>query len=81
MQQYLEVFRTLPYDDLDSYLETSTALVGSPAEVQEKAARLQERLGHQLTYHHADSPGLDPVSWRRGKELFAEHVLQTHLVA
>lgn len=76
MQLYAPVLGRLPFDDFDTYLDRSTALVGSPAEVQEKFARLRERLGHTLTYHHADAPGLDEVSWRRGKELFAEHVLQ-----
>lgn len=76
MQQYGQLLGKLPYDDFDTYLSNSTALVGSPAEVQEKFATLQERFGHTLTYHHADSPGLGEVTWRQGKELFAEHVIQ-----
>ncbi|WP_101523185.1 LLM class flavin-dependent oxidoreductase [Nocardioides houyundeii] len=75
MQQFGQVFGRLPYDDFESYLATSTALVGSPAEVREKFEQLQGRLGHTMTYHHADSPGLDPATWRAGKELFAEHVI------
>ncbi len=33
-----------------------------------------------MTYHHADSPGLDPAAWRRGKELFAEHLVEPQRV-
>ncbi|GAA1104045.1 LLM class flavin-dependent oxidoreductase [Nocardioides dubius] len=75
MQQYGQFFGTAPYADFDAYLATSTALVGSPAEVQERLALLRERFGHTLTYHHADSPGLAEATWRAGKELFAEHVM------
>lgn len=75
MEQFGRLFGSLPYDDFESYLDTSTALVGSPAEVAEKLERLRERLGHTMTYHHADSPGLDAATWRAGKELFAEHVI------
>lgn len=76
MEHFGKILGEPPFDDLDTYLQSGTALVGSPAQVQEKFAYLQERFGHTLTYHHADSPGLDERVWRAGKELFAEHVIE-----
>ncbi|MFV0535520.1 MAG: LLM class flavin-dependent oxidoreductase [Cumulibacter sp.] len=75
MEQFAKLRGQAPFGDFDTYLREGTALVGSPAQVREKFEYLRERCGHQLTYHHADSPGMDEQTWRIGKELFAEHLI------
>lgn len=74
-QMLRSIGREPSYASYQDYLTRSTALVGSPAEVREKLALLTERFGHQLTYHHADAPGLEPSAWRASIELYAAEVV------
>lgn len=58
----------------EDFLERSSALVGSPAEISEKILRYHEALGHEVMHLSADGDGLTPEQHREGLELFQTDV-------
>lgn len=62
---------------LDDYVERSSALVGSPAQVLEKVRRYHERFGHTVLHVGADAQGVSEGDHHRSLELFADAVLPT----
>lgn len=63
------VFRTL-----DDFVERSSALIGSPAQVVDKVLRYHKELGHQVMHLHADRDGLTTRQHRDALELFQSDV-------
>ena len=59
---------------LEDYVERSSALVGSPAQVVEKVHRYHARFGHTVLHLHADGAGLTPAEHRASLELFQSEV-------
>ncbi|GGB45928.1 luciferase-like monooxygenase [Flexivirga endophytica] len=62
---------------LDDYVERSSALIGSPAQVLEKVRRYHERFGHTVLHVGADAQGVSEGDHHRSLELFADAVLPT----
>ena len=48
----------LVFGTLEDFVERSSALIGSPAQVIEKVHRYHERFGHSVLHLHADAGGL-----------------------
>ncbi|GAA3881770.1 LLM class flavin-dependent oxidoreductase [Saccharothrix violaceirubra] len=62
------------FPTLEDFVERSSALVGSPAQVAEKVLRYHERFGHTVIHLHADADGLTPQQHRGSLELFQDAV-------
>ncbi|HWN35030.1 MAG TPA: LLM class flavin-dependent oxidoreductase [Pseudonocardia sp.] len=62
------------FPTLEDFVERSSALVGSPAQVIEKVLRYHGELGHEVTHLHADGDGLTPAEHRASLELFQSDV-------
>ncbi|WP_051342689.1 LLM class flavin-dependent oxidoreductase [Pseudonocardia spinosispora] len=62
------------FPTLEDFVERSSALVGSPAQVLEKVHRYHEAFGHEVIHLHADGDGLTPDEHRRSLELFQSDV-------
>ncbi|MBB2894347.1 LLM class flavin-dependent oxidoreductase [Flexivirga oryzae] len=60
---------------IDDYIERSSALIGSPAQVLDKIQRYHERFGHTVLHVGADAQGISEAAHRESLELFAEAVL------
>lgn len=58
----------------EDFLQRSSALVGSPAEISDKIHRYHEALGHEVMHLSADGEGLTPQQHREGLELFQAEV-------
>lgn len=56
------------------FVERSSALVGSPAQVVEKVLRYHDALRHEVLHIHADGDGLTPRQHRDTLELFQQEV-------
>ena len=65
---------TPTFTTLEDYVERSSALVGSPAQVVEKVHRYHARFGHTVLHLHADGAGLTPAEHRASLELFQSEV-------
>jgi alkanesulfonate monooxygenase SsuD/methylene tetrahydromethanopterin reductase-like flavin-dependent oxidoreductase (luciferase family) len=63
------VFRTL-----EDFIERSSALIGSPAQVIEKVHRYHEQFGHSVLHLHADASGLTDAQHRASLELFQSDI-------
>ena len=61
---------TPAFATLDDYVERSSALIGSPAQIVEKVHRYHARFGHSVLHLHADGAGLTPAEHRANLELF-----------
>ncbi|HJF15385.1 MAG TPA: LLM class flavin-dependent oxidoreductase [Enteractinococcus helveticum] len=62
------------WESYDDFLERSSALVGSPAEISEKILRYHEALGHEVMHASADGEGLNEAQHRESLELFQSDV-------
>lgn len=62
------------YRDYADWLERGSALIGSPAQVLEKALRYHEEFGNQVLSITAHPGGIDRDAHRSSLELFAEAV-------
>jgi hypothetical protein len=68
LQQRLGVQPVFP--TLEDFIERSSALIGSPAQVIEKVHRYHEQFGHSVLHLHADAGGLTDAQHRASLELF-----------
>jgi len=62
------------WESYEHFLERSSALVGSPAEITEKILRYHDALGHEVMHMNADGEGLTTEQHREGLELFQSEV-------
>jgi len=62
------------FPTLEDFVERSSALVGSPAQVIEKVLRYHGELGHEVMHLHSDGDGLTPAEHRAALELFQSDV-------
>jgi alkanesulfonate monooxygenase SsuD/methylene tetrahydromethanopterin reductase-like flavin-dependent oxidoreductase (luciferase family) len=62
---------------LDDFIERSSALIGSPAQVIEKVHRYHEQFGHSVLHLHADASGLTDAQHRASLELFQSDIAPT----
>jgi alkanesulfonate monooxygenase SsuD/methylene tetrahydromethanopterin reductase-like flavin-dependent oxidoreductase (luciferase family) len=62
------------FPTLEDFVERSSALVGSPAQVTEKVLRYHAELGHEVAHLHADGDGLTPGEHRASLKLFQAEV-------
>jgi alkanesulfonate monooxygenase SsuD/methylene tetrahydromethanopterin reductase-like flavin-dependent oxidoreductase (luciferase family) len=69
IEPYAELFGTL-----EDFVERSSALIGSPAQVIEKVHRYHEQFGHSVLHLHADAGGLTDAQHRASLELFQSAV-------
>jgi alkanesulfonate monooxygenase SsuD/methylene tetrahydromethanopterin reductase-like flavin-dependent oxidoreductase (luciferase family) len=58
------------FGTLEDFVERSSALIGSPAQVIEKVHRYHEQFGHSVLHLHADAGGLTGAQHRASLELF-----------
>jgi alkanesulfonate monooxygenase SsuD/methylene tetrahydromethanopterin reductase-like flavin-dependent oxidoreductase (luciferase family) len=65
------------FPTLEDFVERSSALIGSPAQVIDKVQRYHAELGHEVTHLHADGDGLTPAEHRESLELFQSEVAPT----
>ncbi len=63
-----------PFASLEDYLARSSALVGSPQQIIDKALRYHERLGHTVLHLPVDGFGLTPSQHRASLALFQSEV-------
>ena len=54
------------FPTLEDFVERSSALIGSPAQVIGKVHRYHEQFGHSVLHLHADAGGLPPARHRAG---------------
>ncbi len=59
---------------LEDFVERSSALVGSPKQVIDKAGRYHEQVGHEVIHLSADTDGVTVSQQRRSLELFQSEV-------
>ena len=71
-QQRLGVQPVFP--TLEDFVERSSALIGSPAQVIEKVHRYHEQFGHSVLHLHADAGGLTDAQHRASLELFQSDI-------
>ncbi len=62
------------FPSLEDFIERSSALIGSPAQVIEKVHRYHEQLGHTVLHLHADAGGLTDAQHRASLELFQSDI-------
>lgn len=62
------------FPTLEDFVERSSALIGSPAQVIEKVHRYHERFGHTVLHLHADADGLTDAAHRASMELFQSDI-------
>jgi alkanesulfonate monooxygenase SsuD/methylene tetrahydromethanopterin reductase-like flavin-dependent oxidoreductase (luciferase family) len=72
MQSRLGVTPVFP--TLEDFVERSSALIGSPAQVIEKVHRYHEQFGHSVLHLHADAGGLTDARHRASLELFQSDI-------
>jgi hypothetical protein len=65
------------FPTLDDFVERSSALIGSPAQVIEKVHRYHEQFGHSVLHLHADAGGLTDAQHRTSLELFQSDIAPT----
>jgi alkanesulfonate monooxygenase SsuD/methylene tetrahydromethanopterin reductase-like flavin-dependent oxidoreductase (luciferase family) len=59
---------------LEDFIERSSALIGSPAQVIDKVHRYHEQFGHTVLHLHADAGGLTESEHRESLELFQSDI-------
>lgn len=62
------------FETLDDFVERSSALIGSPAQVREKIERYHEALGHEVIHLSTDSDGRTDAQHRESLALFQSEV-------
>jgi alkanesulfonate monooxygenase SsuD/methylene tetrahydromethanopterin reductase-like flavin-dependent oxidoreductase (luciferase family) len=62
---------------LEDFVERSSALIGSPAQVIEKVHRYHQQFGHSVLHLHADASGLTRAHHRASLELFQSEIAPT----
>jgi alkanesulfonate monooxygenase SsuD/methylene tetrahydromethanopterin reductase-like flavin-dependent oxidoreductase (luciferase family) len=62
------------FPTLEDFVERSSALIGSPAQITDKVLRYHKELGHQVMHLHADRDGLTERQHRDTLELFQSDV-------
>jgi alkanesulfonate monooxygenase SsuD/methylene tetrahydromethanopterin reductase-like flavin-dependent oxidoreductase (luciferase family) len=62
------------FESVEDFLERSSAVVGSPAQVVDKVGRYHAQLGHEVMHLSADADGVPPAQQRRSLELFQSAV-------
>ena len=62
------------FGTLEDFVERSSALIGSPAQVIEKVHRYHEQFGHSVMHLHADAGGLTGAQHRASLELFQSDI-------
>jgi alkanesulfonate monooxygenase SsuD/methylene tetrahydromethanopterin reductase-like flavin-dependent oxidoreductase (luciferase family) len=62
------------FESMEDYVDRSSALIGSPAQVIDKVGRYHEQLGHEVIHLSADSDGVTVGQKRRSLELFQSDV-------
>ncbi|WP_328648911.1 LLM class flavin-dependent oxidoreductase [Amycolatopsis sp. NBC_00348] len=62
------------FPTLEDFVERSSALIGSPAQITEKVLRYHKELGHQVMHLHADRDGLTARQHRATLELFQSDI-------
>jgi alkanesulfonate monooxygenase SsuD/methylene tetrahydromethanopterin reductase-like flavin-dependent oxidoreductase (luciferase family) len=62
------------FTTLEDFVERSSALIGSPAQIIEKVQRYHDAFGHQVMHLHADADGLTDKQHRETLELFQSDV-------
>jgi alkanesulfonate monooxygenase SsuD/methylene tetrahydromethanopterin reductase-like flavin-dependent oxidoreductase (luciferase family) len=62
------------FPTLEDFVERSSALIGSPAQVIEKVHRYHEQFGHSVLHLHADAGGLSGPQHRASLELFQSDI-------
>jgi alkanesulfonate monooxygenase SsuD/methylene tetrahydromethanopterin reductase-like flavin-dependent oxidoreductase (luciferase family) len=65
------------FPTLEDFVERSSALIGSPAQVIEKVHRYHEQFGHSVLHLHADAGGLTDAQHRTSLELFQSDIAPT----
>ncbi|WP_375476432.1 LLM class flavin-dependent oxidoreductase [uncultured Jatrophihabitans sp.] len=65
------------FPTLEDFVERSSALIGSPAQVIEKVHRYHEQFGHSVLHLHADASGLSAAQHRASLELFQSDIAPT----
>ena len=62
------------FGTIEDFVERSSALIGSPAQVVEKVHRYHEQFGHSVLHLHADAGGLTDAQHRASLELFQSDI-------
>ena len=62
------------FDSIEDFVERSSALIGSPAQVIDKVGRYHEQLGHEVMHLSADNDAVTVSQQRRSLELFQSDV-------
>jgi alkanesulfonate monooxygenase SsuD/methylene tetrahydromethanopterin reductase-like flavin-dependent oxidoreductase (luciferase family) len=62
------------FPTLEDFVERSSALIGSPAQITDKVLRYHKDLGHQVMHLHADRDGLTERQHRDTLELFQSDI-------
>ncbi|HEY2042673.1 MAG TPA: LLM class flavin-dependent oxidoreductase [Jatrophihabitans sp.] len=62
------------FPTLEDFVERSSALIGSPAQITDKVLRYHKELGHQVMHLHADRDGLTERQHRDTLELFQSDI-------
>jgi alkanesulfonate monooxygenase SsuD/methylene tetrahydromethanopterin reductase-like flavin-dependent oxidoreductase (luciferase family) len=62
------------FESMEDYVDRSSALIGSPAQVIDKVGRYHEQLGHEVIHLSADADGVTVGQKRRSLELFQSDV-------
>jgi len=62
------------FPTLEDFVERSSALIGSPAQIVEKVHRYHEQFGHTVLHLHADAGGLTDAQHRASLELFQSDI-------
>ncbi|MEV4599913.1 LLM class flavin-dependent oxidoreductase [Amycolatopsis sp. NPDC049253] len=62
------------FTTLEDFVERSSALIDSPAQIVDKVLRYHKELGHQVIHLQADRAGLTPAQHRATLELFQHEI-------
>ncbi|WP_280274438.1 LLM class flavin-dependent oxidoreductase [Nocardia wallacei] len=62
------------FQTVEDFVDRSSALIGSPAQVLEKVLRYHERFGHEVIHLSADGDGFTDKQHRESLELFQSEV-------
>jgi alkanesulfonate monooxygenase SsuD/methylene tetrahydromethanopterin reductase-like flavin-dependent oxidoreductase (luciferase family) len=62
------------FGSVEDFVERSSALIGSPAQIIDKVHRYHEQFGHQVLHLHADGSGLTDKQHRAALELFQSDI-------
>jgi alkanesulfonate monooxygenase SsuD/methylene tetrahydromethanopterin reductase-like flavin-dependent oxidoreductase (luciferase family) len=62
------------FESIEDFVDRSSALIGSPAQVIDKVGRYHEQLGHEVIHLSAEADGVTIGQKRRSLELFQSDV-------